>query len=151
MSDKLEEKKMKKLLLGLLVLGSISSFAATDCTYFAKEVGGAIDNSLSQKAFKTVKKKMSKKGYKRVFDQRDATYTLEFSADWRRGPWNGMDNVYCGDSEATVKLYSNSDGRVKAQGKREGVAGYLCGIAKDAKANNLLIKTFSVVPNCSEL
>jgi hypothetical protein len=141
---------MKKTLIGLLVLGSISSFAATDCTYFAKEVGGEIDNRLSQKAFKTVKKKMSKKGYTRVFDQRDATYTLEFSADWWSGAWNGMDNE-CGDSQATVKLYSNSDGRVKAQGKREGVAGYICGIAKGAKANSLLRKTFSIVPNCSEL
>jgi hypothetical protein len=143
---------MKFFLLFLITLNSISSFAETDCTYFAKEVGHAIENSLSQKAYRVIENKMKKKGYKRVFEVDDAVYTLKFSADWWRGAvHNGLNHEVCGDALATVKLTSNIDKRVKAESRYEGVSGILCSIGRDAKAILLLKRALKVIPICAEL
>lgn len=142
---------MKKTLLALLTLSSLSSFAASDCTYFAKEVGSEIGNSLSRKAIKVVEHKMRRSGFKRVYDLRDAEYTLEFSADWYTGAYNGMENVVCGDASASAKLISNLDQKVMASSSRYGVAGVVCSVAKNLKAASLLEKSMKAMPNCSEL
>jgi hypothetical protein len=142
---------MRKTLMVLITLSSISSFAATDCTYFAKEGGGAIENSLSQKAIKVVEKSMKQKGFSRVFDIKDAAYKLDFSADWYTGAFNGMEHELCGDAYASAKLTSNSDQRVKGQSRQEGVAGYVCGIAKNAKSASLLKRAMKVIPKCMDL
>ena len=75
---------------------------------------------------------MKQKGFSRVFDNRDAAYKLEFSADWFTRGINGMEHEVCGDAYASAKLTSNSDQRVKGNSIQEGVAGYVCGIAKNA-------------------
>ncbi len=144
---------MKKLLIGLLAVGSISSFANSDCTYTAIGQDGYRLHLSVEKAMKIIDAEMAKKGFTKKFDEdeADAKYKVKFWTDITVGEWNGLDHEIVGDNDATASITRISDNKKLYAGSASGTSGLVGGIFRKAKSRVLLKSILKNFPNCSEL
>jgi hypothetical protein len=142
---------VKKLLIGLLVLGSFSSFASTDCTYIAIGEAGYRLHLSVEKAMKIVDAEMAKKGFTKKSDEADAKYKVNFWTDIFIGDWNGLDHEVVGDNDATASITRISDNKKLYAESASGTSGLVGGSFRKAKSRVLLQRILKNFPNCSEL
>ena len=129
---------MKKLLIGLLALSSISAFA--DCRLFLK--GDSQD-------YRRVEKIMKKKGFDRSFREDDADYILSYTSNWFNFPSNGgaklavVASVELTDARGQVLLSTSNRSETYFLRNASGI--------NDMRKNQQLKSELGQVPNCSRL
>ena len=93
---------MKKLLVGLLALGSISSFAVDLNSCDVSELNIHTDNDISLKDTEDIKKKLSEKGY--LFDNLGADAGLVINIGLQREHGFHSAQKYAGVNQGKTKL-----------------------------------------------
>lgn len=157
---------MKKLLVGLLALGSISAYSSTGCKYHVDGVSTLkrgrliqVEESLrsikrnrknTQKSIKLIETEMKSKGYTKS-SQASADYLMKFKTIIYVGKFNGLENDFFGDNYAVIKMARSGDGKLIYKDNISDVSGVVGSIGKRAKSRILLRKILENVPECSQL
>ena len=129
---------MKKIIIGLVALTSISAFA--ECSLFIK--GDSQD-------YDRVEKTMSKKGFERSYIEANADYVLRYSSNWFNFPADGDTKLAV---TASVELL-NAQGKVILSTNNRSETYFLRNASSinDGRMNKQLKSELSKIPNCSQL
>lgn len=136
---------MKVVIIGLLALGSVSSFASCDYRIDASEMSHG--SSLRVDAIEIAREEFAAKGFTHSYGD-NTTYILKVGAFWKKNTMTEW-----GYSTGKAKLLNANDGRTifSAEFSDGHRAGYFLGIGKDSKALKRFKKAVKAMPNCEEL
>jgi hypothetical protein len=129
---------MKKLLFGVLLLGSVSSFA--NCNVLVQTVDGAVDHVVD-----FAKKTITKKGYTVVYDIQDANYTLALKTLSR-----GSTQEYWRTVGASTVLTEVNSGRIKYE-EHKYKSGFYAFRINRLQRTSIATKQIKGIPACNEI
>ena len=134
---------MKKLLIGLLALGSVSTFANEVCNYKLSGNASKAEARMAEGVLRSM-------GYEKATSANDIDVVFSLNSTWYSTVQEPVVTL-AGDHKASSKMIRLSDGVTVASASRstEDLLGYV-GLAKDLRQKNILKQTIKALPTCEE-